>query len=143
MGQRATYGLPSANKRLFRATHYVAESLILEHFPIIQALCRSALAEPNEAVRRQVERLRDAIAAQGESKESDALTQLLSASGRQAAMSPSRLVRSRSAFGAGEILTPQVGLPVDRETAVPLATVLFPSEAGVEPPVLGADLGGR
>jgi SpoVK/Ycf46/Vps4 family AAA+-type ATPase len=115
--------------------------LILEHFPIIHALCRAALADPNEAVRRQVERLREALASKGEAKEADALTQLLAASGRQVAMSPSRLVRSRSGFGAGEALTPQVGLPVDRETAVPLASVVFPSEVDEEPPVLGADLG--
>jgi hypothetical protein len=114
----------------------------LEHFPIIQALCRAALAEPNEAIRRQVERLHDALATQGDTKEAEALSQLLSARGRQAAMSPSRLVRSRgSTFGAGEPLTPQVGLPVDRETAVPLASVIFPSEVGDEPPVLSADLG--
>jgi SpoVK/Ycf46/Vps4 family AAA+-type ATPase len=114
--------------------------LILEHFPIIQALCRAALAEPNEAVRRQVERLRDAIATQGEAKEAESLTQLLSAAGRQAPMSPSRLVRSRSAFGGGEVLTPQVGLPVDRETAVPLASVIFPGDGDPEPPILAPDL---
>ena len=114
----------------------------MEHFPIIQALCRAALAEPNDAVRRQVERLHEALAAQGDTKQAEALSQLLSARGRQAAMSPSRLVRSRgSTFGAGEPLTPQVGLPVDRETAVPLASVIFPSEVGDEPPVLSADLG--
>lgn len=112
----------------------------MEHFPIIQALCRAALAEPNEAVRRQVERLRDAIAAQGDAKEAESLTGLLSAAGRQAPMSPSRLVRSRSAFGGGEALTPQVGLPVDRETAVPLASVVFPGDTDPEPPILAADL---
>jgi SpoVK/Ycf46/Vps4 family AAA+-type ATPase len=113
----------------------------LEHFPIIQALCRTALADPNDAVRRQVERLREALLAAGDAKEAGALAHLLTASGKQAAMSPSRLVRSRSSFGAGEPLTPQVGLPVDRETAVPLASVVFPSDADLEPPVLSADLG--
>lgn len=113
----------------------------MEHFAIVQALCRAALAEPNEAIRRQVERLRDAVAEKGDTNEAEALSRLLSATGRQVAMSPSRLVRSRSTFGHGEALTPQVGLPVDRETAVPLASVMFPSDAEDEPPVLSADLG--
>jgi SpoVK/Ycf46/Vps4 family AAA+-type ATPase len=114
--------------------------LILEHFPIIQALSRTALAEPNEAIRRQVERLRDALATGGATKEAESLTQLLATAGRAATMSPSRLVRSRGSFGVGEPLTPQVGIPVDRETAVPLATVLFPVEASAEAPVFAPEL---
>src|SRR5450631_1968974 len=105
------------------------EQRILEHFPIIHALCRAALADPNDAVRRQVERLRDALATDGASKEGDSLTQLLTSSARTTAMSPSRLVRSRASFAVGETLTAQVGMPVDRETAVPLATVIFPEKA--------------
>lgn len=112
----------------------------MEHFPVIQALCRTALAEPNDAVRRQVERLRDALAGSGGAKEAESLNQLLTNSGRVAAMSPSRLVKSRSTFGVGEQLTPQVAMPVDRETAVPLATVVFPDEAADEPPVFAPDL---
>lgn len=140
MRNHATNELLLATNAQFYATDYDRESLILEHFPIIQALCRAALAEPNEAVRRQVERLRDAIAARGEVKEAESLTGLLSAAGRQAPMSPNRLVRSRGAFGGGEALTPQVGLPVDRETAVPLASVVFPGDTDPEPPILAADL---
>lgn len=112
----------------------------MEHFPIIQALCRTALAEPNDAVRRQVERLRDALASGGASKESELLTQLLATASRAAAMTPSRLVRSRGSFGLGEQLTPQVGMPVDRETAVPLATVVFPGDANAESPVFTPEL---
>jgi MoxR-like ATPase len=109
----------------------------LEHFPIIQALCRVALAEPNEALRRQVERLRDALAESGASKEAATLAQMLTTTARSSPMAPSRLVRSRASYGAGEILTPQVAMPVDRETAVPLATVTFPDEISEDPPVLG------
>jgi SpoVK/Ycf46/Vps4 family AAA+-type ATPase len=108
----------------------------LEHFPIIQALCRVALAEPNEALRRQVERLRDALAESGASKEAATLAQMLTTTARSSPMAPSRLVRSRASYGAGEILTPQVAMPVDRETAVPLATVTFPDEISEDPPVL-------
>ena len=108
----------------------------MEHFPSIQALCRVALAEPNEALRRQVERLRDALAESGASKEAATLAQMLTTTARSSPMAPSRLVRSRASYGAGEILTPQVAMPVDRETAVPLATVTFPDEISEDPPVL-------
>jgi SpoVK/Ycf46/Vps4 family AAA+-type ATPase len=103
----------------------------------VQALCRIALAEPNEALRRQVERLRLALAESGDSKESAALAQLLTTTSRSSPMVPSRLVRSRATYGAGEKLTPQVAMPVDRETAVSLATVIFPDEISGDPPVLG------
>lgn len=121
------------------ATHYVRYSNggCLEHFPIVQALCRIGLAEPNEALRRQVERLRDALAESGAVKESATLAQLLTTTAHSSPMAPSRLVRSRAAYGSGEKLTPQVSMPVDRETAVPLATVTFPDEIATNPPVLG------
>jgi hypothetical protein len=109
----------------------------LEHFPIVQALCRIALAEPNEALRRQVERLRVALAESGDAKESAALAHLLTSTLKSSPMAPSRLVRSRSSYGVGEKLTPQVAMPVDRETAVPLATVTFPDEIAGDPPILG------
>src|ERR1700686_411790 len=94
----------------------------LDHFPIIQALCRSALAEPNDAVRHQVERLRDALTESGAAKEAATLSQLLTMASRSFSMAPSRLIRSRAAYGDGEALTTQSAAPVDRETAVPLAT---------------------
>jgi hypothetical protein len=37
----------------------------VQHFPIIQALCRAALADPSPAVRKQVERLREALIKEG------------------------------------------------------------------------------
>jgi len=40
----------------------------MEHFTIIQALCRSAMATPSPPLRKQIERLRDALAKDGEEK---------------------------------------------------------------------------
>jgi hypothetical protein len=108
----------------------------LDHFAIIQALCRSALAEPNDAVRRQVERLRDALTESGAAKEAATLSQLLTTASRTSSMAPSRLIRSKSVYGDGEVLTPQTTAPVDRETAAPLATLTFPDEISEEPPIL-------
>jgi len=68
------------------------------------------------------------------------LSQLLSHTARSSPMAPSRLVRSRAIYGAGEVLTPQVVMPVDRETAAPLATVTFPIDIPKDPPIFGAPL---
>ena len=57
-------------------------------------------------------------------------------------MAPSRLVRSRASYGDGEAMTTRVAAPVDRETAVPLATVTFPDEISEAPPILGDEVRG-
>lgn len=49
----------------------------MEHFEIIQALCRCAIATKGEAVVHQVGRLRDALAASGDQAAADRLTRLL------------------------------------------------------------------
>jgi SpoVK/Ycf46/Vps4 family AAA+-type ATPase len=116
--------------------------LILDNFPIIQALCRIALAQGDAAIQQQVERLRDALADQGSTAEAAALARLLSSAARKASMTPSRLVRSFSHSDIGELLTPQVGLPVDRETEVPLATVVFPNDGPSEAPIFSPDFRG-
>jgi SpoVK/Ycf46/Vps4 family AAA+-type ATPase len=98
----------------------------MDHFPIIQALCRAALSQPSPAVRKQIERLRDALAQEGDGKAAGALASLLTAAERTTELSPSRIVRSRVQF-AGESLTPNTQVPVDRETSAPLAQLIFPS----------------
>ena len=43
----------------------------MEHFTIIQALCRAAMADASPALRKQVERLRDALAKDGDTTRQD------------------------------------------------------------------------
>lgn len=106
----------------------------MDHFPIIQALCRSALAQPSPPVRKQVERLRDALTAAGDRTSAGALTKLLTAADRTVELAPSRIARSRAQM-PGETLSRNTQLPVDRETAAPLADVVFPPETRPEPPL--------
>jgi hypothetical protein len=106
----------------------------MDNFSIIQALCRSALANPSPAIRKQVERLRDALNEQGEKAHAAALSSLLNAIEKTKEITPSRIVRSR-AETSGEVLTPNTPVPVDRETAVPLAQIIFPSEINITPPL--------
>jgi hypothetical protein len=98
----------------------------MDHFPIIQALCRAALSQPSPAVRKQIERLRDALAQEGDGKAAEALASLLTAAERTTELSPSRIVRSRAQL-SGETLSPNTQVPVDRETSAPLAQLIFPS----------------
>ena len=106
----------------------------MEHFPIVQALCRAAMASPNEAVRRQVERLRDALATSGSSKEAKVLTGLLTSAEKTKEMTPSRLTTSR-AIAEGEELTRNTPLPVDKETSTHLVQVVFPGELPGDAPI--------
>ena len=106
----------------------------MEHFAIIQALCRAAMANASPALRKQVQRLRDALAKEGEAKQAAALANLLRAAERTKEISPTKLARSRAQM-PGETLSPTSPLPVDRETSAPLAEVLFPAEIRGDAPL--------
>ena len=108
----------------------------MEHFHIIQALCRAALAKPGDSIRQQVIRLRDALQEKGDTKNAKALTNLLTAAERSVEMAPSRMTRSKAAF-KGEELTANTHLPVNKETSVPIAEIKFPEDLPEVPPVFG------
>ncbi|HEY5339170.1 MAG TPA: hypothetical protein VIJ85_13265, partial [Rhizomicrobium sp.] len=76
----------------------------MEHFSIIQALCRAAIADASPALRKQIERLRDALARDGDPKQSGALTSILTSAERTKELSPSRIERSKAQI-VGETLT--------------------------------------
>ncbi len=109
----------------------------MDHFAIVQALCRAALADASPALRKQVERLRDALAKDGETKQAAALTSLLNTAERTKELAPSRIARSRAQL-VGEVLTRNTPVPVDRETAAVLAEVIFPADIQTQAPVFNA-----
>jgi hypothetical protein len=106
----------------------------MDHFPIVQALCRAAIADASPALRKQIERLRDALAKDGEAKQAAALTSILTTADRTKEISPSRIERSRAQVSA-EVLTHNTPVPVDRETAAALAEVIFPADIQPAPPL--------
>ncbi len=85
------------------------------------------MADASPALRKQVERLRDALSKDGETKQSAALAGILTSAERTKELAPSRIERSRSLV-SGETLTRNTPLPVDRETSAVLADVIFPSD---------------
>jgi hypothetical protein len=115
----------------------VRRGVHMDHFQIVQALCRAALADPSPAFRKQVERLRDALAKDGDEKQAAALASLLTAAERMREIVPSQLARSRAPV-SGEPLTRNTPMPVDRETSAPLAEVVFPPDVQPVPPVFNA-----
>ncbi|MES2119028.1 MAG: ATP-binding protein [Pseudomonadota bacterium] len=112
----------------------------MENFPIVQALCRAAMANPTPAVRKQVERLREALTKSGNSREAGAITSILSSADRTKELSPSRIQHSRAEM-PGEALGRSTPVPVDRETAAPLAEVIYPDSIQSIPPVFDSTIG--
>lgn len=111
----------------------------MEHFNIIQALCRSALVAPNNAIIQQIERLAKALRASGLEKEAKSLEGLLESSRESITMSPSKINRS-FAIASRDKLTSKTILPVDKETSTPLAEVYFPEELPKDMPLFDKDI---
>ena len=109
----------------------------MDHFSIVQALCRVAVPNASPALRKQIERLRDALAKDGDSKHSAALTSILTTADRTTELSPSRIERSKFQ-SVGEALTRNTPIPVDRETAAALADVVFPADIQPAAPLFNA-----
>ncbi len=97
---------------------------MIQYFNIIQALCRSALSNPNEAVIHQIIRLKESLKKDGYSKEAKSLLGLLSSSQGSSDMSPSKIQKS-FITGAGEEISSKTSVPVDKETSTPLAEIIF------------------
>ncbi|WP_080239077.1 AAA family ATPase [Spirosoma rigui] len=106
----------------------------MEYFPIIQALCRSALSSPSNAVLHQVERLRIALEKDGHDKEAKSIGGLLLHADRTSDMAPSRIQRSTKVL-AGEELSTKTAIPVDKETSTPLAEIVFPNDLPSDSPI--------
>lgn len=95
------------------------------------------MAHPTPALRKQIERLRDALAKGGEGKQAGTLSSLLTAAGKATDMAPKGLSRSRMQM-PGVAMTTNTPLPVDRETSAPLAEILFPPTIRAEAPVFNS-----
>jgi len=101
----------------------------MEHFPVILGLCRSALQATNPAVRGHVQRLIRALEKDQARDQVEALKKLLEPTEAITDIAPSRVVLSRASL-YGEMLTPSVPAPVDKETGAPLAEIVHPRANG-------------
>jgi MoxR-like ATPase len=99
-------------------------SLAVQHFAVIQSLCRLGLETQRPAIRQQVERLRDRLLKSGDIKDAETLNRLLSGSPQSGEMAPTKVEVSRFQV-TGETLSEVVHPPVDRETAHPLCRIVL------------------
>lgn len=113
----------------------------MEHFSVVQSLCRIGLAHEDEKFRKQVVRLRDRLLKDGGEEHASTLDRLLSAKKRETSLTPSRVEVSRAAM-TGEKLTANVPVPSDRETSAALADVILVPNADNTAPIYTLELAG-
>lgn len=112
---------------------------MLKYFSIVQALSRTALASPNEAIVHQINRLRESLEKDGYIKEAKSLEGILSSSKLSIDMSPSKIQKS-FVLANVEDLTPKTPIPVDKETSTVLAEIHFPNELPNDAPLFDENI---
>lgn len=112
----------------------------MEHFAVVQSLCRAGLATGDDKVRKQVERLRDRLDKAGDNEGAADLKRLLESRQRATELKPSMVELSLAA--QGERLTSSIHPPHDRETSAPLAEIILNPGDDAPAPVLGDELKG-
>ena len=110
----------------------------MDHFAVVQSLCRVGLATGDEQFRKQVERLRDRLEKADDAEGVQALEGLLQITQRSATLQPSRVELSRGTFG--ERLTASVNPPFDKESSAPLAQIIMEPGNEALPPILTDEL---
>lgn len=103
------------------------------YFNIIQTLCRAFSAYDTENVEYNMQRLADAYKKDGHEKEAKSLERILKMMRDEKPMVAARI--SASSALAGEMLTPQTPVPVDKETSAPILEVVFDDGLSQEEPV--------
>jgi chromosomal replication initiation ATPase DnaA len=106
----------------------------VEHFSVIQSLCRIGLEGQDPRFRKQVERLRERLLSEKDDKSVAALDRLLAGVSSEHALAPSVVEVSRSLV-TGDSLTNNVHPPADKETSVPLAEIILNPAAGKANPI--------
>lgn len=107
----------------------------MQHFAVIQSLCRLGLKSQDPAFRQQVERLRDRLLKDGDTKDAETLTRLLTATPGATEMLPTKVELSRFHV-TGEPLSAAVPPPVDRESSQPLCRIVLNPGQQAQPPIL-------
>lgn len=109
---------------------------MLSYFNIIQTLCRAFAAGDRDGVEYNIQRLADMCKQDGHLNEASQLQRILQMVRKYDGMSS--FVVSASSIVLGENLTPNVVVPVDKETAAPILEVIFPNDLPQEEPVFDA-----
>jgi len=111
---------------------------MLPYFNIIQTLCRAFAAGDRDGVEYNIQRLADMYKQDGHLNEASQLQRILQMARKYDGMSS--FVISASSVVLGENLTPNVVVPVDKETASTILEVIFPNYLPQEEPVYDAKI---
>lgn len=110
----------------------------MQHLPIIKALSRAAIAADSRDVAvHQLGRLVSALRKEGDG-DAEALEKLIVAASSPGRSAPTRAMRSSVANL--ERMKPGVPVPVDPDSAAPLATLVFPEDNVAQAPVFSAEV---
>jgi MoxR-like ATPase len=113
----------------------------VEHSSIIKSLIRVALAQGDDTVAHQAQRLAQALTKAGD-PDGRAIERLVQGAAEARTLSPSRIAKSAAPAATGRLeqMREGVALPVDRESSAPLATVIFPAENRAELPIFDREV---
>lgn len=117
----------------------------MNHFDVILALAQAAVSGDAERSRHQLVRLRDILVDKAEVNQAEKLTRLLNRDERRKSVAPLGLDQMRSQGGQapklpGEALNRNTPIPNDKESATPLARIVFPEESDGQRPILSKAL---
>ena len=101
-------------------------------------MCRAFAAGDRDSVEYNIQRLADMYKQDGHLNEASQLQRILQMVRKYDGMSS--FVVSTSSVVLGENLTPNVVVPVDKETAAPILEVIFPNDLPQEEPVFDAKI---
>ena len=110
----------------------------MKNFNIVQSLCRASIAVATPAIEKQIERLVSFYQKEGMVDEADKIKNILENGKKSIEMSPSNF--KKSFLPAGEVLTKNTQIPVDKETSTPLAEIFFTEELPERMPLFDDDI---
>lgn len=110
----------------------------MKNFNIVQSLCRASIAVATPAIEKQIERLVSFYQKEGMVDEADKIKNILENGKKSIEMSPSNF--KKSFLPAGEVLTKNTQIPVDKETSTPLAEIFFTEDLPERMPLFDDDI---
>ena len=110
----------------------------MKNFNIVQSLCRASIAVATPAIEKQIERLVSFYQKEGMVDEADKIKNILDNGKKSIEMSPSNF--KKSFLPAGEVLTKNTQIPVDKETSTPLAEIFFTEDLPEKMPLFDDDI---
>lgn len=109
-----------------------------QKFSIIKDLCRVMVNYDRSVALHHLERLIDAYKKDGYDNEAASLKTILDYAQNYQTISPMQI--STSSIVYGELLTKNVSIPVDKETAAPILEVIYPEDLPEQSPIFDDEI---